>query len=302
MMIDPINWKDDYFCSNKRIVLTSRQLQIPGIRTFGVHTMQSAVQPLKPHFHEDSFEITYVTKGVISFHVNDVEYKVNGGDAFIAFPNEVHSTNEIPLSLGQIYWLQLDISNPANFLYLNENAAIPLINSLQKIKHHNIRTDNKEIRNILVKSFDLASSSGNEYMVASYIAIYLHLLIKFSKESQFPLTPDIGKALTYIMDNITSDLSLDDIAESCLLSTSHFKQKFKNQMGISPRNFINQQKVEYAKTLLPDCTSITDMSMALGFSSSSYFSVVFKKYTSYSPTEFIQRKANKSAVSSDDIP
>jgi len=299
MINNPINWKDEYCCSKKRIVLTSQQLQIPGLRTFGVHTMQSAVQPLKPHFHENSFEITYVTKGVISFHVNGIEYKVNGGDAFIAFPNEVHSTNGIPLSLGQIYWLQLDISDSANFLFLNESASIPLISSLQKIKHHNIRTDNKEIRNILIKAFDLTSVSGNEYMIASYITIYLHLLINFSKESQFPLTPDIGKALTYIMDNITSDLSLDDIASYCLLSTSHFKQKFKNQMGISPRNFINQQKIDYAKSLLPDCTSITDVSMALSFSSSNYFSVVFKKYTSYSPTEFIQQKAIKSAVLSD---
>lgn len=289
-MNNPINWRDDYYCSKQRIVLTSRQLKIPGLRTFGVDTMQFAIKPLEPHYHEDSFEITYVTKGVISFHVNGVEYRVNGGDAFIAFPNEVHSTNEIPLSLGQIYWLQLDVSNPSNFLYLDEHAAVPLIENLKKIKHHNIRTDNKEIRNILVKAFDLASSSGNEYMVASYITIYLHLLINFSKEVHFPLTPDIGKALDYIMDNITSDLELDEISEYCLLSTSHFKQKFKNQMGISPRNFINQQKVEYAKSLLPECTSITDVSMALGFSSSNYFSVVFKKYTSYTPLEYAKRK------------
>jgi len=290
MQNNAINWKDDYFHSRKRIVLTSNQLQVPGLRTFGVHTMQSAFPPLEPHFHENSFEITYVTKGVISFHVNSTEYKVNGGDAFIAFPNEVHSTNGVPMSLGQIYWLQLDISDADNFLFLNRDAANLLISDLQKIDHHNIRTDNKEIRNILVKAFELTSTTGNEYMVASYITIYLRLLINFSNETLFPLTPDIGNALTYIMDNITSDLSLDDIARFCLLSTSHFKQKFKNEMGISPRNFINQQKIEHAKTLLPTCASITDVSMALGFNSSNYFAVVFKKYTACSPTDFIQTK------------
>lgn len=287
-MSTPINWIDNYYFSKDRIVLTFEQLRIPGVRTFGKHTMQTAVSPLLPHFHENCFEITFVTKGMILFYVNNREYRVNGGDAFIAFPNEMHSTNSTPMSVGEILWLQLDISSEADFLFLDRKAAATLIRQLHAIPHHNIRTDNKEIRSVLTKAFSLVLESGNEMMTASYITIYLHLLIHFSKETQFPLTPDIGQSLNYILDNITSDLSLDFLAQYCHLSTSHYKQKFKNEMGISPRNFINQQKIEYSKSLLLDGNSITEVSMILGFSSSSYFSVIFKKYTAFTPSEYVQ--------------
>lgn len=39
-------------------------------------------------------------------------------------------------------------------------------------------------------------------------------------------------------------------ASLCGLSDSQFKHKFKAQMGTSPRDFINLQKIEYAKALL----------------------------------------------------
>ncbi|MCI8853870.1 MAG: AraC family transcriptional regulator [Lachnospiraceae bacterium] len=290
----PINWKDEYFTSKQRIVLTSEQLHIPGVRTFGMHDMQAAISPLQNHFHQDAFEITYVTKGSILFYAENIEYKVNGGDAFLVCPNEIHSTNETSMSLGKIYWIQLDVSHASRFLFLDKEAASLLIQKLYSIKNHNIRTDNQEIQAIITKAFSLALTPGNEMMIASYLIIYLHLLINFSREVQFPLTPDIGNSLNYILDHITSEISLDTLAEHCHMSTSYFKYKFKNQLGISPRNFINQQKIEHAKALLLDGQSITDVSMALSFSTTSYFSVVFKKYTSFTPSEYVQNsRANK---------
>lgn len=64
-------------------------------------------------------------------------------------------------------------------------------------------------------------------------------------------------------------------------------------MGISPRRFINQQKIEAAKPLLLNRMSVTDIAMQLGFNSSTYFSTVFKQYTMYSPREYlVHRKTN----------
>lgn len=297
----PVRWQDDYYVSKERIVFTNQQLKIPGLRTLGLHTMQSAAAPLVPHFHENCFEITFVTKGTIQFYVDHSEYKANGGDAFIAFPSEIHSTNEIPMSVGEIYWLQLDISDSSNFLFLNQTAAESLIQQLQNIPHHNIRTDNKDVRKILEKVFPLAFTPGNEVLIASYLTVYLYFLLDFSNKTQFPLTPDIGSSLTYILDNITSDITLEELADHCHLSPSHFKQKFKNEMGISPRNFINQQKIEHAKTLLLENYSITQISMILGFSTSSYFATAFKKYTSYTPSEYIQNCKTKTHLKKDDV-
>lgn len=289
-MNTPINWIDECYVSSTRTVLTFQEFQIPGLKTFGKHTMTNAIAPLPLHFHENCFEITYVTKGSSILSTNNAQYKVTGGDIFLTTPNEVHSTDEIPLSLGEIYWLQLDVSNVQDFLFLSEEGASCLISSLSSIQQHVIETDNKKTKSLLKEIFYLLQSPLNRYNAAAKLTVFLHHLIQCSKETQFQLTPDIGKSVEYVLDHVEQEISLDFLGSCSNLSTSQFKQKFKNQMGISPRTFINQQKIEISKPMLLNNTPITEIAMELGFNSSSYFSVVFKRYTFCSPSEYIKQQ------------
>lgn len=288
-MRPPINWKDEYFVSKDRIVLTNNELQIPGVRMFATHKTQNAIPPLLPHYHENAFEFTLVVKGSMSFYADDKEYTLYGGNVFVSFPDEAHSTNDIPISLNQMYWMQIDISDPYNFLYLNENVAEELIHSLLEIDKHVIETDNQQIRYIIEKAFELTANSDNKLLISNYICIFLQLLISFSKENQYHSSPDIETVINFIHEHITEELSLDDLALLCGLSTSQFKQKFRHVVGISPRNYINQEKITCAKKLLKEGCSVTDTAMRLGFNSSSYFSTVFKKYTMEIPREYVLR-------------
>lgn len=290
--MEPTNWNDEYFKSDVRTVLAEEQLQIPGLRILAKHTLRNAIPPLNWHYHENAFEITMCTKGVLSFSSTDSNYKISGGDVFITTPNEIHSTDEVPLSLGEVYWFQLEISDPSRFLFLEPGAAEALIAGLNEISHHVVKINAKESE-YLTQAFYFAQTEGNPYVVASFINLFLHILILASQKTKFQLTPDIGRSLNYIMDHLTVEISLDELAAQCLLSISQYKQKFKKQIGISPRNFINQQKIELAKSMLLDENSITDTAMGLGFNTSSYFATVFKRYTFYTPTEFLANHKKK---------
>lgn len=285
----PINWKDEYFVSKDRIVLTNNELRIPGIRLFATHKIQNAILPLLPHYHENCFEFTFVVKGSMYFYTAQKEYTVSGGNVFVSFPDEVHSTNDIPISLNHQYWMQVDISDPCNFLFLKEEIARELIQELYQMDKHLIPTDNKEIRYIIEKAFELTNSPGNRILIANYLSIFLQLLISHSKVSRYHASPDIETAITYIQKHVTEELPLEDLADLCNLSTSQFKQKFRHIVGISPRNYINQEKIEYSKKLLCQGHPITDVAMQLGFNSSSYFSTVFKKYTMEMPRAYVTR-------------
>jgi len=118
-------------------------------------------------------------------------------------------------------------------------------------------------------------------------------VVRDSAQTRYKITPDIGNAISYIMDNLSEELSLEKTASHVLLSVSRFKQKFKDQLGTSPRNYINYQKIELAKNLLCETQNVTQTAMALGFSSSTYFSVVFRRFTSMSPTEYLRRAAKQ---------
>lgn len=286
-MCNAINWKDSSFFSKDRIVLTNNEIKIPGVRVLGYHLMTRAISPLQLHFHENSFEFTVILDGAFIFQAQNQDYKAAGNDIFIAYPDEVHSTNQFPLSHGEFYWFQLDVSSMQNFLFLSESAARELVNRLLHIQRHLVRIKDSMVFYSLKEAFRLSLRAVSPHLAAGYLVLFLNLLADISTE-QPVLTKEIYSALNFVYDNIYTDISLDDLAASCHLSVPQFKVRFKREVGISPRSFINIQKIEAAKTLLLEGCSKTETALQLGFNTSSYFSAVFKKYTFYTPSEFVK--------------
>ena len=61
---------------------------------------------------------------------------------------------------------------------------------------------------------------------------------------------------------------------------------------MAPRHYVNYHKIQLAKKMLLDGTSVTDTAMELGFGSSSYFTVVFRRYSACTPSEFLRTESN----------
>lgn len=281
-------WHDDYLFTKGRIVLTEQQLHIPGIRVFGHHALHNAIPSLNWHCHDNAFEFSMPAQGTFTFSTLNEDYPFSGGEVFMSRPDEVHGTNQVPVTTGALFWFQLDISDVSHFLFLNPEAAHELIMNLNSIPQHVIRTEIKKTLPLMEKAFELALEGTNTQMVASLLQLFLHLIIMYSRKEPSQLSSDIKIVLDYIAGNLTSDLSLEHLASLANLSCSQFKQKFKKQLGIAPRHFINQQKIEYSKQLLLEGKSVTETAMLLNFTTSSYFSTVFKKYTLFTPREYLQ--------------
>ena len=285
-MHKPSDWRDKPCASKHHTIMTNEQLNIPGIRTFANRQLRDALLPLLPHYHKNAFEFTFIVKGSMHFSTNNKEYDVPGGSVFMSYPNEIHSTNNNPRPVHEQYWIQVDIEDPDQFLFLKREKAEELIEKLKKIPKHLITTEPKMIGPIIERAFKGAEQNDNPLLVASHLLIFLQLVIEASKENRYYRAPDIEQSITYISEHLQDEILLDDLASSCGLSTSQFKQKFRQIVGISPRNYINNKKIEYSKKLLSQNIPITEVAMALNFSTSSYFSTVFKKHTTQSPREF----------------
>lgn len=291
-----INVEDDFYLSSYRNVLVPTQLHVPGLQMFGKHTITSALPPLLYHYHKNCFEFTYVSKGTITFSVDDIDYKLTGGDTFITRPDQTHSSNFSPISVSELYWFRIDAATCKSILHLDEEASLSILSSLHQIPNPLIKTDQKEMLSYIKKSFSIFMNQQSPYMAASYLAIFLHRLLDYSKKTQFSLSPDIDASIHYILTHLTEELLLDELAKLCNLSTSQYKQKFKSQMGISPRHYINFQKIERSKTMLQEGMGITEIAMKLGFNTSSYFSVVFKRYNADCPSVYLQKNIMKGSI------
>ena len=198
-MEEAIHLIDIPFYSTNRNVLTNAELKIPGLRMFGKHTMTTAVSPLPMHYHKNCFEITYVSDGVITFHVGEKDYKLRGGDVFLTFPNEVHSTNLFPMSVGEIFWFQLDLTTPNNILFLNKAASKTLVNQLLHLEHHLLITNSKEMLFLLKKSFEASFLIKNPYLSSSYLTVFLQKLLECNTLPETRLSLDIESSVNYIL-------------------------------------------------------------------------------------------------------
>ncbi|MEO9891291.1 AraC family transcriptional regulator [Aurantibacter sp.] len=99
----------------------------------------------------------------------------------------------------------------------------------------------------------------------------------------------IGMVIKYIKDNLTDKaISVDHLAEKACLSASHFHKKFKNTLGISPIDYINSEKIKFAKKLIKESKDFTIAEIAYksGFNNTSYFNRQFKKMELMTPQQF----------------
>lgn len=289
--MEPINWIDEAIHTKERVIFTERELGIPGLRMFGKHATSKAIPALKIHYHANCFEFTCIMKGNITFCVNDLSYKISGGDVFLTYPNETHHTGSKPLSLHEMFWFQIDISNPSSFFFLQPLIAQNLINRLNEITERVIKFDAKEASATLSAIFQLLSSSSfyKRQEGGMLLVFFLYRILDNSEIQSFKLTPDILNTINYVLEHIEDEITLEQLAEISMLSISRFKVKFKAQLGITPREFINNEKIEVAKQMLLEGNSVTDTAMSLGFSSSNYFSVVFKQFSGFTPSQYVKK-------------
>ena len=97
----------------------------------------------------------------------------------------------------------------------------------------------------------------------------------------------ITESMAYIRANITNHLKISDIAKQVHLSTSYFAIYFKNKTKMNLRDFILEEKMEYArKELLHKDKSITEIADRLGYGDYRSFSRAFKNIHHKTPNEF----------------
>ena len=202
------------------------------------------------------------------------------------------------MSLHQMYWFQLDVSQLDQFLFMYPSVSGKIIKQLQSLPARVIKMKAGTEESLHEVFSDIASGTELGRIKAStMLGVLLCQIIENADTPTFRLTPDIGRTMDYILEHIQEELPMEDLGKYALLSVSRFKQKFKSEVGISPRSFINFHKIEAAKKMLQDGHSVTDTAMELAFSSSNYFSAVFRRYTSLSPTEYIEQIQNHPADS-----
>ena len=91
--------------------------------------------------------------------------------------------------------------------------------------------------------------------------------------------------------------TVEQLADLCHWSTTHFRRVFHNIMGVSPLEFVNSTRISKACTLLCSTEdSILNISETVGFRSVSSFNRTFSRIMLMSPREY-RRQLQKNELS-----
>lgn len=100
----------------------------------------------------------------------------------------------------------------------------------------------------------------------------------------------VGFVADYIKKNLHQKLSIDAMAKMACVSKSNFFKLFKEELGISPNEFIIRERIKKAKELLNQQSSVSEVAYNTGFSDTNYFIRVFKHIQGETPKAFQNKK------------
>ena len=121
----------------------------------------------------------------------------------------------------------------------------------------------------------------------------IHLLRRYANVEFRPpklgsLSPRLRRMMTEFIDqNLSENITLEDLAGLAGLSSYHFSRKFKADLGIAPHAYVLSRRIDRAKSLLNSSRLPLKLVAAeCGFTDQSHLSRVFRKFLGVTPKNF----------------
>lgn len=229
---------------------------------------------IRPHWHEHT-EMLYFFGGTAKVFCGGKCLDVQKGDFVTVNQNELHTLQDGVADYGCI------LLPPAFF----EDNHI--------IFENYIRDD--EIRKITEKIFEEFNTKNTAYKTAIRAYTYMlvtHLTRNYAcdvlDDKAYNLRTEklnkINKAIDYINENYAEDISTKFLSETVHISVWHFCRLFKDVTGKTPKEYINDIRINKACGLLKNTDmTITEIAGCCGFNDMNYFSRYFKMRMGISP-------------------
>ncbi len=98
----------------------------------------------------------------------------------------------------------------------------------------------------------------------------------------------IQESLTYIKNNLATDINIDDLANTVGVSKYHFLRLFNKHVGYSPKAYITKCRLETIIYEVQEGSILKDTVFFYGFDTISGFYKAFKRYYGCTPREYLE--------------
>lgn len=257
---------------------------------------------IKPRKNKD-YEIILITQGEMEFKVGNEEFVIKEKEYIFLLPDVEHTMIRATTNCNY-YYVHFDagevsaVSQEMDVL-LNDSLSPGTAYLYQAAKLAKEYDSIVKIFNEMAqvkRMFPNARSLALSGLVLEILAIISEATLVsegIKGTIQKELNAMMVEAVYFIHHNVGARISVEEMANMFNVTPQYFIRKFKEEMGVTPLQYINYWKIEQAKNMIRmDAASFEQICFQLHWETPHYFSKTFKKLTGMTPGQY--KKAFKS--------
>ncbi|OGV50623.1 MAG: hypothetical protein A2017_06885 [Lentisphaerae bacterium GWF2_44_16] len=217
-----------------------------------------------------------------------------------------HSGKVFKLRPGYAYFLpsreplHLSCSSEHGQYYIHFNAEILNGIDIFQFLHpaHQVKVKDNEyikklLKNLLEKYYktetsDILESQG---IMRILVSLFFSEITETQSSQKIAAVVRFKKALHYIEEHFTEDITLTQLADLMHLQPTYFSNLFCSYFSIPPMQYITRKRIEKAQNLLISSEySVNEIAARTGYEDVFYFSRLFRKYSGSSPKHYRKQK------------
>ena len=235
------------------------------------------------HWHDNYLEIELITGGGGTEIFNGEEFRQKKGDVTILSYTDFHALNiEKNTSIFKIN-ISYDMLDPEIKSYLTENNNIRF--SFEEKDYNYIYALCKKLEKYFHEPQNILSTMAGKAIISTLITETIRQCATHKSVQKKP--KQIQTIIQYINQNISSDLTLDNLANHFGTSANYLGKLFKKNIGVPYNEYLNRIRLKLACTMISSSNvSMKEIAHNSGFSSLEYFYYVFKKYNNMTPSQY----------------
>lgn len=228
------------------------------------------------------YQLIYIYKGYGDFLLNDENIRLKQGEVIFYRPHEIQKYKYYAHSNTQAYWI-----------HFTGSKIEELLDNYKVIESHVNIGKHKDVIDLFMSitaELQLKQHNFNEIILLKF-RLLLSLLNRYKTQEDLLIKQkhNFNELILTLNDSYSEQWTTERMANFCKLSESRFLHLFKEQIGVSPKQFLNQLRIDKAKEIMiNNDTKIQDIAAIVGFSDPLYFSKFFKKREGVNPSEYIK--------------